>query len=417
MKLDYLYGSRGEDFRFYQLPALILEAGEYKSLSAQAKILYSVLLSKVSLSRKNGWIEEATDRIYIICHQEEMMKLLGCSRPTAGKALHELEAIGLLEKKRRGLGRPDIIYVKDFSSIIGAEDKKMENGNAPADTGKAGNISFRCKKSLHQEEKESGIQNMDNSVPEGKEPVHQEGQCGSIRNPEEPAPGNKGFSHQEREETDNKKSNPSASTSRSKESLHPDVKDFYIKKSNIFTSRSKDSLHLDVKDFDTRYIDYSYIYKNYIDRNISYPSIYHGIMPGNMPEDIVTAETDTDYGIGELCAVREMVRSRIDYPVLIHDRQMDKALIDSLVELITGVLLSEKGSVRISGEYIPLSRVKERFRKITMSHIQYVLLCMKETSTAIGNIHAYLLTALYQAPETMAFYYQQRINHDLPDTS
>lgn len=57
MKLDYLYGSRGEDFRFYQLPALLLEAEKYKSLSAQAKILYSVLLSKVSLSRKNGWIE------------------------------------------------------------------------------------------------------------------------------------------------------------------------------------------------------------------------------------------------------------------------------------------------------------------------------------------------------------------------
>ena len=118
MKLDYLYGSRGEDFRFYQLPALLLEAEEYKSLSAQAKILYSVLLSKVSLSRKNGWIEGDTDRIYIICHQEEMMRLLGCSRPTAGKALHELDAIGLLEKKRRGLGRPDIIYVKDFSSVI-----------------------------------------------------------------------------------------------------------------------------------------------------------------------------------------------------------------------------------------------------------------------------------------------------------
>lgn len=384
MKLDYLYGSRGEDFRFYQLPALLLEAEKYKSLSAQAKILYSVLLSKVSLSRKNGWIEGDTDRIYIICHQEEMMRLLGCSRPTAGKALHELDAIGLLEKKRRGLGRPDIIYVKDFSSVICAEDEALDNGNAPAESNSSMPGAILERKETADTGKASGARNMDEFVPE-------------------------------REGTDIQ--DPEAFTSRCKNSLHPDVKDFYIKKSNNFTSRSKDSLHQDVKDFDTRYIDISYINNNYTNGDISYPSIYHGTMAEDIPGNIMPAGPDGAAGRGDYHAVREAVRSRIDYPALIHDRQMDKALIDCLVELIAGVLLSGKESVRISGEYIPLAMVQERFMRLSMGHIQYVLLCMKETSTAVRDIHAYLLTALYQAPETMAFYYQQRVNHDLQDTS
>lgn len=380
MKLDYLYGSRGEDFRFYQLPALLLEAEEYKGLSAQAKILYSILLSKVSLSRKNGWIEEDTDRIYIICHQEEMMRLLGCSRPTAGKALHELNDIGLLEKKRRGLGRPDIIYVKDFSSVSCSEDKVLENENVPEES------NFMPEEHLNGKEMED------------------------TRKPGKSASENKGLLLQKRDESDTQKSNPF--TSRCKKSLHQEVKDFYIRKSNNFTSRSQESLHLDVKDFDTSYIDNSYI-----NRDISYQSIYPAIIPEDLPEDLVTAETDRDSDKGDFYAVREMVRSQIDYPVLIHDQQMDKLLIDSLVELIAEVLLSEKESARIAGEYIPLFRVKERFRRLSMAHIQYVLLCMRNTSTAVGNIYAYLLTALYQAPETMAFYYQQRVNHDLLDTS
>lgn len=140
-------------------------------------------------------------------------------------------------------------------------------------------------------------------------------------------------------------------------------------------------------------------------------------MAEDIPGNIMPADPDGAAGRGDYHAVREAVKSRIDYPALIHDRQMDKALIDCLVELIAGVLLSGKESVRISGEYIPLSMVQERFMRLSMGHIQYVLLCMKETLTAVRDIHAYLLTALYQAPETMAFYYQQRVNHDLQDTS
>lgn len=367
MKLDYLYGSRGEDFRFYQLPALLLEAEEYKGLSAQAKILYSVLLSKVALSRKNGWIEEDTDRIYIICQQGEMMKLLGCSKPTVIKALRELTDIGLMEKKRRGQGRPDIICVKDFTSrpLLGSDTAREEM---------------------------TVIYNLDDLVSEGEE----------------------ASSSKVNDACDHK---PNSFISRSKDSLPQEVKNVYFKKLNSFTSRSKEPLPQEVKDFDPRYIDMNYINNNYTDRDISYPSIYHNSMPEDIPGNIVAAEADGDSGKRDFHAVRETVRSRIDYPALIHDRQIDKDLIDSLVELIAGVLLSGKESVKIAGEYIPLFRVQERFRQLSMQHIQYVLFCMKETSTAIRDIHAYLLTALYQAPETIAFYYQQRVNNDLLDTS
>ena len=65
MRLDYFYNTEGEHFRFYQIPALLLEEEEYRGISDTAKILYGVLLSRLALSRKNSWIEKDTGRLYI----------------------------------------------------------------------------------------------------------------------------------------------------------------------------------------------------------------------------------------------------------------------------------------------------------------------------------------------------------------
>ena len=72
------------------------------------------MLDRMSLSMKNGWLDDE-NRAYIIYAVENIMEDLGCSKPTCIKVIKELDAdngIGLIEKKRRGLGKPDIIYVK-----------------------------------------------------------------------------------------------------------------------------------------------------------------------------------------------------------------------------------------------------------------------------------------------------------------
>lgn len=58
VNLDYFYGSEGEQYRFYQIPAVLLEDDEYKKISDTAKILYGILLSRLAMSKKNNWIEE-----------------------------------------------------------------------------------------------------------------------------------------------------------------------------------------------------------------------------------------------------------------------------------------------------------------------------------------------------------------------
>ena len=55
VNLDYFYGSEGEQYRFYQIPAVLLEDDEYKKISDTAKILYGILLSRLAMSKKNNW--------------------------------------------------------------------------------------------------------------------------------------------------------------------------------------------------------------------------------------------------------------------------------------------------------------------------------------------------------------------------
>lgn len=117
MKLDYFYNAEGENFRFYQIPALLLEEKEYRDISDTAKVLYGVLLSRLALSRKNNWIEEETGRLYITYNLKQLVEKLGRSDRTISKAMKQLAEVGLIEKKKRGQGKPDIIYVMNFTSI------------------------------------------------------------------------------------------------------------------------------------------------------------------------------------------------------------------------------------------------------------------------------------------------------------
>ena len=111
---DYFYGPEGEQFSFIRVPKIFFENEAYRSMSAEAKILYGFLLDRVSVSLKNGWKDEQ-NRIFIICTIEEIMKKIGCGNKKAIQLLSELEdKIGLIERKRQGLGRPNLIYVKNF---------------------------------------------------------------------------------------------------------------------------------------------------------------------------------------------------------------------------------------------------------------------------------------------------------------
>ena len=115
MTLDYFYGQAGELFSFFRIPKALFQDQRFQNLSTDAKILYGILLDRMSLSAKNGWRDEQ-GRVFIIFTVENVKRALCCADNKAIKLLRELEEFGLIERKRRGLGKPSLVYVKNFSA-------------------------------------------------------------------------------------------------------------------------------------------------------------------------------------------------------------------------------------------------------------------------------------------------------------
>ena len=112
---DYFYGGQADLFSFYRIPKALFTNARIRGISAESKILYGLLLDRMSLSIKSGWLDKQ-GRVYIIFTTEEIMEVLYCADNKATKLMKELEGCGLIERKRRGLGKPSLIYVKNFIS-------------------------------------------------------------------------------------------------------------------------------------------------------------------------------------------------------------------------------------------------------------------------------------------------------------
>ncbi len=122
---DYFYGAQSDQFSFIRIPTVLFSQDQFKSISPEAKVLYGILLKRMDLSAKNGWFD-VQGRVYIICTLEEIMETLNCGNQKAVKLLEELEAkSGLIERKRQGLGKPNLIYVKNFISIVDNPGDKL----------------------------------------------------------------------------------------------------------------------------------------------------------------------------------------------------------------------------------------------------------------------------------------------------
>lgn len=124
MKLNYFYKYEADQFTFYRLPKILVVNEMFSHISYGAKILYGLLLDRMGLSLSNHWHDEF-GRAYIIYSIVEIMEDMNCSKATAVKMMTELEDAGLLEKKRRGLGLTNIIYLKKF--IAFSENQEVQS--------------------------------------------------------------------------------------------------------------------------------------------------------------------------------------------------------------------------------------------------------------------------------------------------
>ena len=120
MTPDYFYGQAGKLFSFYRIPKALFQEQRFQNLSTDDKTLYGILLDRMSLSVKNEWFDKQ-GRVFIIFTIEDVKRALCCADNKATKLLRELENFGLIERKRRGLGKPSLVYVKNFSSDLSNE--------------------------------------------------------------------------------------------------------------------------------------------------------------------------------------------------------------------------------------------------------------------------------------------------------
>ena len=343
IQFEYFRGMEAEQYSFYRVPKVLFTAECFKELSCEAKVLYGLMLDRMSLSIKNRWFDEK-DRVYIIFTIEEIMELLGCGRQKAVKNLAELDSekgIGLIEKKRLGLGRANVIYVKNFmlKETVETEEKSQESLE---NTQKCENQTSRSMKIKLQEVPESNFKKCENQTSGSMK----------IELPEVP----KSYSNN----TDNN---------------NTEYSDTDFSKTDIS----------DTEDY------------------LSYPSYAAG-----------KTKEETMDEIERMNAYRTLIRENISYEAFEHRGYGTKEEVDELVELMVEAMMLPKGQmVRIAGADRPAEIVKSRFMQLRYPHIEYVTECLKNNTTKVGNIKAYLLTTLYNSVMTMDHYYHAEVNHDL----
>lgn len=162
MGFDYFYGPQAEQFAFFRIPKVLFTDARFQDVSTDAKVLYGMMLDRVSLSVKNNWMDEE-GRVYIIFTLQEIMEEMNCGDQKATKLQVELEKkCGLIERKRQGQGKPTLIYVKNFiSSTSESRIKNRENHESGFQTRE--NHESRIVKSENPDSRKSRANNTNNN--------------------------------------------------------------------------------------------------------------------------------------------------------------------------------------------------------------------------------------------------------------
>ena len=305
LDLEYFYGSEAEQYSFYRIPKTLFTDRRYKGVSMEAKVLYGLMLDRMGLSIRSGWLDE-DGRVYIYFTLEDAIAMLGCGKDKAVRLFKELDVpggIGLVERRKQGQGKPARIYVKKFT--LPSEPDAGETDPPPAQT------SEKPKSALRKKRRQD---------------------CGK------PDPNNTDKNKTEKSDT---------------ESIYP---------------------------------------------------------PPPLPPPRRPARQNR---MDQMDAYRVLIHENISYGDLLRGHPYDADLIDGYVDLMVEVCCTRKRSVRINQEEIPTDVVRSCFLKLDREHILYVMESLRQNTTRIGNIRAYTLSALYNAPATIGQHYASQVSHDM----
>ena len=333
----YYYGEDVLSKSFLILPKELVFTKSLANMSAKSKILYCVLRERLMLSARNNWTDE-NGRIYIIYSIEKIAEDLFYSRATIMRMMDELEHLGLIERRKQGLGKPNLVYLCN-----------------PEHT---------------------AIEEVTETVETQEEPVILDVTC-QICNPEESR-----IEQQEQIESEDRATDQQYQNWQSQNQNDP-----------MTCQICNFQKYQDCNSNNTEYKKNN----RYKHLSIMYTVNHSRVQDRWMDRDCVEA----------------FFRKKWEYDVLLQDGA-DADLLSVLLAVAVDTCSRRSTTIHRFGrrEYTT-AELRAQFSKLTMSHIQYVLYSLGQTTTRIHNIRAYLLTSLYNAPDTMTFYYSRKVYEDL----
>ncbi len=363
MKFDYYYGSQADQFSFIRIPKAMLTEKIFSSLSLQSKMLYGILLDRMGLSMKNGWFD-AENKVYIIYQIAEIQDDLGFSKKKAIEYLSELEKFGLVEKKRRGLGLPSILYVKSF---LVQKDCSHRDTEYNAETSRSAKMGTSKKPEIV-----ASSWNQEITTPVAKE-EHDDSMAEDSRS-------------------------NCLGTSRSVDSDTSRSVDMGTSRGVGLTPQEVSNWEPLINNTKENDIKESNIKSNHI---VSTQGI------------IMSERYDCDM-ISEMDAYEEIIKENICFNDLLVAYPYEQDTIHGILQLILETVLNKNDVMIIASNQYPVALVKSKFLKLNYSHIEYVMNCFQNNTSKVKNIKKYLLAALFNAPSTMDSYYRAEVNHDMP---
>lgn len=390
------------DYEFCKAPKALFRLPELKKLSGNAKLLYIAILDRLSLSIKNGWRDEE-GKVYVYFSLEDVCDEIFCSASTAVRLFQELDdqkGVGLITRKRLGLGKTSVIYVRNpLFEINKAEhtDKgleniteTLENQNRETENAEKSNAVID-EKPISETEK--------NDYPQ---PVKNENNSQSEDVFFEPVFTNENHSDQKSEVhiSENEKSGLI------KNIIH-DLKESAGNNNKINKNK------LNNNNFNNNNINQSILpAKNILNQKDSASSV---ILKNPLPsvpasdKEKICSEIKNEGWIERIEKYKNIIKNNISYETLVYS--IRRNWLDEIVELMADSLCSG-GYVKINNITYPPEAVKERFLSLKSDHIEYVRECLDKNSVPVRNMRAYMLTVLYRAPETMLNWYEAEVKKD-----
>ena len=364
---QYFYQNQQDQYAFYRIPKALIKGVRYQHVTMEAKLLYGILLDRMSLSGKNNWCD-AGGKVFIIYTLEELMEDFGCSDKTATKLLRELEQSDLIVRKRQGLGKPSLIYVKQI--------QQSEPVVSPR----------RLRKQQQQQSRTmyrtySCTNNSTEKIADGVKEY-----------------GNEQMQKANDYQTEKQRSNQADIWTDSNHTANQNDSTAFI------TDHEQNNLQAQVCPVNRKNSDCGH-------GNFTTPD--REKVRGNKTEKNYTEPNKKEEGEAAPRSWKTMVQEQLEYDWLLESYPHDQSAIKTMITIIADAMNSaDDAVVKVGGRERRMDDVKEQLLQLDSGHIEYVLEYLQCNTSKVQNVYGYLLTVLYNAPLTMDLYYEKLVRHD-----